>query len=531
MYVCISERCRKLIRTCSLNEEIKKRILDPFMSHLESDLDVTFFTLSLLKQGALLCSICNWNFTNIIEEFQYPDLKDSLSFEQNRTNLNSYLICGQNSFLLEEKDLFEPSELIISENSLMCFDKVLTKAECLVESALKVNGISNVENKFVELCESCCKYHMFDPISLSEGLFQYVKDDRCNALLELLKTEYQYVSDINILRNYFLTIRDKEPLDIPSNEMTSIITIINILWQFLEYLLMKFQKSITLSDLGSYTDSLKCHPENEFVEAFRTGSILKAYMPFIQNFSKSIDFIRKNSSSMLKLNSDLSPSRIYQSYMLLPVQRLCRYSLLFQTIRKHSKDEARTPAEKTAIQKLHQACSAAEELAQSANELKREAENSLEKMSFQETEMQGNNLTFYDIAQKCEKIVTIQDLGMLRLFENTKSFIAFDDKIDFEVVTSAHLFERCLFLKKPERLVGLKMNCCTRIDDISLAESNSIRLEYTSEKFRKKHSLIMRFSNSELTKIWVRILNELILENAIDPSKLVRRLKSSFFIN
>ncbi|CAK7896865.1 cell division control protein 24 [[Candida] anglica] len=187
-----------------------------------------------------------------------------------------------------------------------------------------------------------------------------ITDDRSKVLKEMIETERKYVQDLEILLQYKDELSNAELI---SNEQ------IHILFPNLNEI-VDFQRRFLIG--------LECN-NNVPNKYQRIGSIFihaakgsfKAYEPWTIGQLSAIDLINKESSNLKKSSTLLDPGFELQSYIIKPIQRLCKYPLLLKELIKLSSEIENNAS----YNELQMAQSAMKEVANQVNEAQRRAEN------------------------------------------------------------------------------------------------------------------------------------------------------------
>lgn len=192
-----------------------------------------------------------------------------------------------------------------------------------------------------------------------------ITDDRSKVLKELIETERKYVQDLELLLKYKDELSNAELM---SNDQ------IHVLFPNLNEI-VDFQRRFLIG--------LECN--NKVPNKYqRIGSIFihaasgpfKAYEPWTIGQLAAIDLINKEASNLKKSSTLLDPGFELQSYIIKPIQRLCKYPLLLKEIIKLSNSEAGDSSNGNGLlNELNMAQTSMKEVANQVNEAQRRAEN------------------------------------------------------------------------------------------------------------------------------------------------------------
>lgn len=310
----------------------------------------------LFQQGAPLCLLFN-DVTNL--DFKIA-IVGSDDLRICKKSVYDFLIAVQTHLNFDQDAMFTISNVFSdSTQDLLKIIKIVNK---LLE--LKDPNINNVNSNY----------------SSSSSLL--TNDDRSKVFKEIIESERKYVQDIELLCQY------KDELiqqDLISNEH------IHILFPNLNEII-DFQRR--------FLNGLECNI-NVPTKYQRIGSIFihaasgpfKSYEPWTVGQLAAIDLINKESSNLRKSSSLLDPGFELQSFILKPIQRLCKYPLLLKELIKASTESA-DQVNSASYNELLIANNAMKELAGQVNEAQRRAENVeyLHKLNNRVSNWRGFNL-------------------------------------------------------------------------------------------------------------------------------------------
>lgn len=190
-----------------------------------------------------------------------------------------------------------------------------------------------------------------------------ITDDRSKVFKEIVETERKYVQDLELLLLYKNELLDAELI---SNEQ------IHILFPNLNEII-DFQRR--------FLNGLECNV-NIPTKYQRIGSVFihaasgpfSAYEPWTIGQLSAIDLINKEFQNLKKSSTLLDPGFELQSYIIKPIQRLCKYPLLLKELIKNS-PEILVNSNDTISNELVMANQSMKEVANRVNEAQRRAEN------------------------------------------------------------------------------------------------------------------------------------------------------------
>ncbi|ORX43613.1 hypothetical protein BCR36DRAFT_415463 [Piromyces finnis] len=213
------------------------------------------------------------------------------------------------------------------------------------------------------------------------------KDNRAKLVAELLNTERSYVQDLERLHNYQIEAEAK----ILSKEDS--ITLFSNLGQLLDFqrkFLIHMESALSVSTQEQRIGHLFSSMEKGF----------EVYQIFCANQDKAAKFALENCDSLVPLTNIMEPKYELPSYLIKPVQRICKYPLLLNELMKYD-----TKAEHPYCHELQLGLNSIKRVTELTNEIKRQEENE------EITEDLKNNIQDW-------KGVKVDELGLLLLRGN-----------------------------------------------------------------------------------------------------------------
>lgn len=293
----------------------------------------------LFQQGAPLCMV----FNSVFSGYQIPII-GSDDLRVCKKSVYDFLIAVKTHLNIDDEFMFTISN-VFSDNThdLIKIVKVVNKLldsnqsnKFLLSSS---NSLSDLNSEFSELV---------------------ITDDRSKVFREIIETERKYVQDLELLLQYRDELVNAELI---SNEQ------IHILFPNLNEII-DFQRR--------FLNGLECN-NNIPTKYQRIGSVFihaasgpfSAYEPWTIGQLSAIDLINKEAPNLKKSSTLLDPGFELQSYIIKPIQRLCKYPLLLKELIKHSSDSNSDYN----YNELIMANQAMKEVANKVNEAQRRAEN------------------------------------------------------------------------------------------------------------------------------------------------------------
>lgn len=317
----------------------------------------------LFQQGAPLCVLFNY----IIPDYQIPVISSD-DLRICKKSVYDFLIAVKTHLNFDDEDMFTISN-VFSDNT-----QDLLKIIVVVNKLL--SDYSKNSDSSIDLT-SC------DDVNMDVA----ITDERSKVFREIIETERKYVQDLELMCRYRQDLIDAENL---SSEQIHLLfpnlnEIIDFQRRFLNGLECNINVPIRYQRIGSVFIHASLGPFN-------------AYEPWTIGQLAAIDLINKEAVNLKKSSSLIDPGFELQSYILKPIQRLCKYPLLLKELIKHSpessNEELQTNASSAAFNELLVANTAMKELANQVNEAQRRAENieHLEKLKERVANWRGFNL-------------------------------------------------------------------------------------------------------------------------------------------
>jgi cell division control protein 24 len=330
------------------------------------------------RQGAALCHIANLiqadsvtanNVTmpsEIIKqlqssEIQHPDEQGLSSlFLSNKCKSNVYyfLIACRTNFNLSVNELFTLSELYKDDTN--GFIRVLKTVNILIDKLTAMNiipkNLKSTRDSVRQSIDSSFGRESYNRRISSDPRLSKLMETRIKVILELLETERKYVSDLELLQDYMRQLK--------SMEAVSTSVILEIFANLDE--LLDFQRKFLIY-LESYLTSSE---EQTFANVFvRLKDGFDMYQLYCSNHKRATVCVQENMANLQKLSQLMDPAVDLPSYLIKPVQRICKYPLLIQELIKN------TPPDHSDYSELLKAATVTKLLAEKVNEGHRRQEN------------------------------------------------------------------------------------------------------------------------------------------------------------
>lgn len=242
-------------------------------------------------------------------------------------------------------------------------DIMFTISNVFLDNTHDLLRIIRVVNKVLDLKSpsGSARFDITDPIP---GIAELtITDDRSKVFKEIIETERKYVQDLELLLDYRNELLAAE---LVSSEQLHVLfpnlsEIVDFQRRFLNGLECNINIPTAYQRIGSV-----------FIHA--ASGPFKAYEPWTIGQLAAIELINKEAANLKKSSSLLDPGFELQSYIIKPIQRLCKYPLLLKELIKTSPDVSQD-SQSVSYNELVMASSSMKEVANQVNEAQRRSEN------------------------------------------------------------------------------------------------------------------------------------------------------------
>ncbi|ONH66908.1 Cell division control protein 24 [Cyberlindnera fabianii] len=425
---------------------------------------------ALFQQGSPLCVIFN-----LIKPTQTLPVVSSDDLKTCKKSIYDFILACKNYLSFEHADLFTISNVFSNET-----DDLIR--------------IIKVINRVINLAPA-----IFKPQEIEEEI--KITDSKSKVIKELVETERKYVNDLETLLKY------KEQLlefNIISSED------LYMLFPNLDDI-VDFQRRVLISlEINSLVESRYQRIGSIFIHA---QSFFKLYEPWSIGQKAAIDFI--SSSPLKQQNSKLIIENDFelQSFLLKPVQRLCKYPLLLKELLKYT--EPASPNYNELLLSLD----ISKKIANDINENQRRVENVevLKKLFDKVVDWKGYDVHSFGELLFFDKVV---------VNDNSKN----SDEREFQVYLFENIiiFFKELLPQQKKNSIGLKKKSTTnllasgevlgyelkgRISIANIYNINSVnphQLNISWSGIKDTGSFLMRFKNEETRTNWESCIRKLV---------------------
>eukprot|EP01114_Cavostelium_apophysatum_P022237 TRINITY_DN7982_c0_g1_i1.p1 TRINITY_DN7982_c0_g1~~TRINITY_DN7982_c0_g1_i1.p1 ORF type:complete len:872 (-),score=270.52 TRINITY_DN7982_c0_g1_i1:25-2640(-) len=327
--------------------------------------------------------------------------------------------------------------------------------------------------------------------------YEEEKTPRNKVLRELIETEKDYIVDLEVIGNVFLKpIRQKKLMN--AKEIEDVFSNVDMLFNIHKELVKKFDVPV-LDDLM-------------FGQAFlRVVDFLKIYAQYCASQSKAMTTLKKlrehssDMESFLKnaLSNAECRNQSLESFLIKPVQRICKYPLLLRELLKH------TPPEHPDYEPISKSMSSIESIVTQINETKRIKDNTFKLGEIAEQLEDSQDLKIVDPNRWLLKE------GEMFLIKKNKiakgySFLFNDVFLHTKLKKGTSRGRKTMTMRIMVPLFG----CSVQATEIPNFE-NVFQLFSITEK--KKY--IFSSSNPALRKEWIEVINKAIENNMTATSE------------
>ncbi|OBA23998.1 hypothetical protein METBIDRAFT_115945 [Metschnikowia bicuspidata var. bicuspidata NRRL YB-4993] len=199
------------------------------------------------------------------------------------------------------------------------------------------------------------------PENVSQQLTELkVSDDRSKVFKELIQTERKYILDLELLLQYRNELQAADVLS--SEQLHVLFPNLSDVIDFHRRFLCGFECNIDVPTKYQRIGSVFLHASN---------GPFRAYEPWTIGQVGAIDLINREASNLKKASTLIDPGFELQSYIIKPIQRLCKYPLLLKELIKAFSD----PSDAAYYNELLLAQTAMKDVANQVNEAQRRSEN------------------------------------------------------------------------------------------------------------------------------------------------------------
>ncbi|KAF9071665.1 hypothetical protein BDP27DRAFT_1418775 [Rhodocollybia butyracea] len=181
---------------------------------------------------------------------------------------------------------------------------------------------------------------------------------RNNIIREMVETERKYVQDLEIMQKYSTALSQSNIID--QDTIHLLFPGLNKLLNFQRKFLIKFESTAELQWQDQRWGQLFIESEDEFI----------VYEPYCGNYTTASELMLTHEQSLAALNHLINVKGELPAFLIKPVQRVCKYPLLLDSLIKAS-----SAADYPHYEELKAGSDAAKRITDKINEAQRQAEN------------------------------------------------------------------------------------------------------------------------------------------------------------
>lgn len=513
----LSERCSEMIYKArcvpEVNNQYVKPILeyfatkDPPITHQEDPLNIAW---SILRQGGMLCTLVNVYRPSTIDTINYLEQDDDGKYvieeevfmnEEAQENLATFLHACEVDLYFKPEELFEASSLY--EDNTNSLKKTLAIAEKFFDKIAKTRRtpFAKMIAKMKEE-EAAAEMAARRLSTGSEGSAGSSNDKRLKVIQEILSTEYAYVKDLERLSQYKEElILDKVVSDETIEAMFSNLDDLIDFQRRYSILVAATLKPVLRDVEASYAAHLGKKLFIDMEEGF------SVYNTYVSNNAKARDAVLDNMEALMSKAKLMDPQGTVNSFLIKPIQRICKYPLLIRELIKNSAETAPDREE------LQEAYKVADRITTHINELMTMGENSIEAEKMQEL------VTDWSLNKaKIDKTA----LGELYRFEKASQIGKEGSTSD----VTLYLFDNYLFSCRAGKASiissrpglsfksGFRVRDIAYVEDISNPDDKVYAIRWCANQGGAQVFLAFKVQNAESVKLWVKAAGKVGIEKS-----------------
>ncbi|KAI8980335.1 hypothetical protein BDB01DRAFT_843898 [Pilobolus umbonatus] len=473
-------------KCCSVLDRLS--LVHGLTDYMETEMDINHKTpIDPLSKLAVICRqafpLCTlYNTLNPDKQLKYDNATNLNAINLCKANVYHFIVACRNELSFPEEDMFSISDLFQDDTN--GFVKVLNTVDKLLQR-LEDHGIITVRSS----------NRNSDPNA--------PKNTRDKVVQELLETERRYVLDMEYLQTYMRELNAQRIVSADTIHYLfgNLHSLVDFQRRFLIQLEEVAEKSPEEQRIGSV-----------FIQMEESFSV---YEPYCANYYSAQDLVVQETPRLLKMAEVINPIYQLPSFLIKPVQRICKYPLLLQKLCES------TDKEWPHYHETEQALEAIKRVADKVNETQRQHEN------LKIVEELRKRLDCHDLSLNMYGPLLLQD----KLLVTTSS--------DHERELHIYFFEKVLLLCKESkgnnllpktntlsinrrrRRSSLALKRITQTSAIVKFEPSTknnmwmLQLSIQSDNATQKDMISLKFKNEELLKLWTSALGK--IKDSVSP--------------
>ncbi|CCH42223.1 Cell division control protein [Wickerhamomyces ciferrii] len=436
---------------------------------------------ALFQQGSPLCVI----FNLIKPAYSLPVISSD-DLKTCKKSIYDFILACKNYLNFENSELFTISNAFSNDTDDLI--KIIKVINLVIDQAPNV----------------------FKPVELNNDDLIKITDSRSKVLKELVETERKYVDDLETLLTYKEQLLNQNIIS--SDDLYMLFPNLNDILDFQRRFLVALEINNLVDPKYQRIGSVFIHAQSFF----------KSYEPWSIGQKAAIDFI--NSSSMKLKNSSLiiENELELQSFLIKPVQRLCKYPLLLKELIKYT-DSSNSPANQSSnFAELNLALEISKKIANDINENQRRVENVevLKKLYDKVVDWKGYNvnsfgeLLFFDkVIVKDNSKTSEEREFQVYLFENIIIFFKeiLPQQKKSSITSLKKKSQTNLLNSNQQEILGLELKGRISIANIyNISTINHYLLNISWSGIKDTGSFLMKFKNEEIRTNWESCIRRLV---------------------
>ncbi len=318
------------------------------------------------RLGSPLCALFNT---------MNPDVELPVNPDANRSNANAckaqvmkFIIALKEKLGWDPDDIFTVSQLYLNDTN--GFVKVVRT----------INRLLDVFEERGLLIETNRKTDNDD--------LDHPSDDRAKVIRELLTTERKYVQDLEVMQNYARALAQYDIL--PPDTLHNLFGNLNKLVDVQRRFLICVEENVRRPPDEQHFGHVFMTMEDDFT----------VYEPFCANYNLALDLINQEAHNLVRLKGMpsaqgcyLDPAYELPTFMIKPVQRICKYPLLLEQLLK------KTPEDAPPYQELEEGLEVMRSITDKVNENSRLQENAqlVKELEWRVEDWKGHNIKTFGL--------------------------------------------------------------------------------------------------------------------------------------
>eukprot|EP00834_Sanchytrium_tribonematis_P006273 NODE_445_length_7306_cov_0.516997.p2 type:complete len:481 gc:universal NODE_445_length_7306_cov_0.516997:6950-5508(-) len=303
---------------------------------------------TLTRSGDPLCLLLNFILPKdkLIEIKNWEAAMQSQNLNQCKAQVYHCIVSCKTNLRWADSELFTISELY--HDDIAGFTKVLYSLEKIIFILVEKQIIDDDRIDFRS------------SVSAKSGIA--IDGVLSKNFSEMVQTEKKYVKDLEKLLDYQIYVVNFKVL---SSE------IVEVLFANLPAL-VDFQRRFSICTEILMDESSEMDMRMRIGALFvQTETAFSVYDNFCKNYNKAIELTESEAPALSQANHLMECTYELPSYLIKPIQRICKYPLLINEIIKHSKLDAEAPLHK----ELQLGLKSVKKAADRVNEVRRKQEN------------------------------------------------------------------------------------------------------------------------------------------------------------